>query len=111
MYVLTVKGHFDAAHHLPGYPGDCARPHGHTWLVEVKISGKTLQPNMMLVDFRDIKATWKKYDHQDLNDFFEFPTAENIAQTIWADLHTIPFIDVEYVEVWESSDSGARFVE
>ena len=111
MYSLIVKGKFDAAHHLPGYPGDCARTHGHTWLVEVKVSGETLQPNMFLVDFKEIKDIWKKYDHQNLNEFFEFPTAENISQTIWKELHSIPFIDVGYVEVWESPDASVRYSE
>ena len=104
MYQLIVKGHFDSAHHLPGHP-TCGTPHGHTFRVETRVSGKSLQPNMMLVDFQDVKGTWKKYDHRDLNAFFEYPTAENIARTIFEELDKIPSIDVEYVKVWESPDA------
>ena len=39
IYTLTVKGHFDAAHSLAGYPGECRNLHGHTWDVEVSVSG------------------------------------------------------------------------
>ena len=33
MYELTVKSHFDAAHALRGYPGECRNLHGQrgTW--------------------------------------------------------------------------------
>ena len=39
MYELTVKSHFDAAHALRGYPGECRNLHGHTWDVEVTVGG------------------------------------------------------------------------
>ncbi|MDR1412975.1 MAG: reverse transcriptase-like protein, partial [Actinomycetes bacterium] len=38
-YHLSVKEHFDAAHHLYDYPGQCRNLHGHTWEVEVTVSG------------------------------------------------------------------------
>ena len=111
MISLTVSGHFDAAHFLPDYDGECANLHGHRWEVMVKVSGNTLQPNGILVDFKDIKATWKKYDHRNLNDFFAHPTAEHIARVIYDDLHQFPSIDVEYVRVWESPDACAEVTE
>ncbi len=108
MYSLVVKCHFDAAHHLPGHKGLCANIHGHSFQVEVKISGKELNEMGMLVDFQDIKAAWKKYDHQDLNYFFVMPTAEHIAQTIFCELNTHDH-KVKYVRVWESDDCYAEY--
>ena len=42
MYELTVRDHFDAAHTLRGYDGECSRLHGHTWDVEVTVAGEDL---------------------------------------------------------------------
>ena len=42
MYDLMIKGHFDAAHALHGYPGECRNLHGHTWDVEVVVRGSEL---------------------------------------------------------------------
>jgi len=42
MYELMVRGHFDAAHALPGYAGECSGLHGHTWDVEVVVRGSLL---------------------------------------------------------------------
>jgi 6-pyruvoyltetrahydropterin/6-carboxytetrahydropterin synthase len=64
---------FPAAHHLTGYPGDCARPHGHNWGVEVFARSKGLDELGMAIDFRDLKSAVKEiiagWDHQDLNTF------------------------------------------
>ena len=42
MYTLKVEGAFEAAHHVNGYPGKCARLHGHNWVVEAVVKGKEL---------------------------------------------------------------------
>ena len=110
MYSLTVKGKFDAAHHLPGYDGDCARVHGHTWRVEVKVSSEVLNDQYMVMDFRDIKNTWKMFDHQDLNDFFYMPTAEALVNKIYKELKMLS-VTVNYVKVWESPDCCAEYSE
>jgi len=108
MYSLIVKGNFSAAHHLPGHSGPCANIHGHTFQVEVKISGKELNNMGMLVDFQDIKSAWKKYDHTDLNEIFRMPTAEHIAETIFKELNTHDH-KMKYVRVWESDDCYAEY--
>jgi len=110
MYSLTVKGKFDAAHHLPGYEGDCSRVHGHTWRVEVKVSSEVLNNQYMVMDFRNIKDAWKMFDHQDLNYFFYMPTAEALANKIYKELKMLSVI-VNYVKVWESPDCCAEYSE
>ena len=111
MWTITVSGHFDAAHSLPGVEV-CAALHGHTWKCEVVIEGKSLNRHMMLVDFRDIKECWRKYDHTHLNDSISMPTAEVIARGIYSDvskkLHSI-LSRVVSVKVWESPDSCVEY--
>ena len=88
MYELTVDTHFDAAHCLKGYDGECARVHGHTWLVSVTVEAGELDELGLSIDFKDISAVLKdaveKFDHQMLNELEEFkemnPTSENLAR-------------------------------
>jgi len=88
MFELRVKVDFPAAHHLEGYPGDCARPHGHNWVVEVFARSKRLDSLGLAMDFRDLKSATKeliaRWDHQDLNTLEDFvginPSAEQIAK-------------------------------
>jgi len=83
---LKVRTHFDAAHYLPKYPGKCANLHGHTYQVEVEVSGE-VQQNGMFIDFAVLKEEVKKVieqlDHQLINYVIdEIPTAENIAKWV-----------------------------
>jgi len=47
-----------------------------------------------------------RLDHQYLNDFFENPTAENLAKWIF---DQIGELNPEYVEVWESEKASVRY--
>ncbi len=112
MYELTVKGHFDAAHALHGYPGECRELHGHTWDVEVTVSGLTLDEVGIVYDFKQLKddlgAVLEPYDHAYLNDVAPFdainPTAENLARVVFEALagRVGPQVSVVEVAVWES---------
>ncbi len=112
MYELTVKGHFDAAHHLYGYPGECRNLHGHTWDVEVTVAGAELDEIGIVYDFKalkdDLSAVLDEYDHTLINEVAPFdeisPTAENMARIICESLQRIvnPRVRVVEVVVWES---------
>lgn len=87
-YFLTVTGSFEAGHFLPNYPGPCAQQHGHCWKVVAIWDGDELDPETgMCWDLRILKRALRnildQYDHQNLNDFFAIPTAENIAVKIF----------------------------
>jgi 6-pyruvoyl tetrahydropterin synthase/QueD family protein len=56
MYELTIKAHFDAAHALRGYPGECKNLHGHTWDVEVTVLGSDLDDIGIVYDFKRLKV-------------------------------------------------------
>lgn len=83
MVTIVKSFSFDSAHVLPWHNGKCKNLHGHTYRLEVSISG-ALNENGIVCDFSDVSALVKKeivekYDHKFLNDFFDNPTAENMA--------------------------------
>jgi 6-pyruvoyltetrahydropterin/6-carboxytetrahydropterin synthase len=112
MYELTVKGHFDAAHALRGYPGECRNLHGHTWDIEVTVAGERLDEIEIVYDFKQLKADLAgvlgRYDHAYLNDVPPFdelsPTAENLARVVFEELAGVvgEQVWVKEVAVWES---------
>lgn len=111
-YSIVVKGHFDAAHRLPGVKV-CERLHGHSFLVECKVSSTHLNFQDMVCDFQTIKGCWNQFDHQYLNEIAPFtmshlPTAENIAAAIFNQINLVVDITVDYVRVWESPDAYAE---
>lgn len=111
-YELTVKGHFDAAHHLYGYPGECRELHGHTWDVEATVAADTLDEIGIVYDFKSLKAdlaaVLEPFDHVLINDVPPFdeisPTAENLARVICERLQgsVDPRVRVIEIAVWES---------
>jgi queuosine biosynthesis protein QueD len=113
VYTLTVKDHFDAAHYLYDYPGECRNLHGHTWDIEVSVESSQLCELGMVYDFallkRDLKAVLARYDHKYLNEIEPFdsisPTAENLARIIFEELAekiSQEGVTVTEVAVWES---------
>ncbi|RME80539.1 MAG: 6-carboxytetrahydropterin synthase QueD [Zetaproteobacteria bacterium] len=104
-YELKVKDHFSAAHALRGYPGDCARLHGHNWHVTLYVRCERLDALGMGVDYKVLKKALKEalraWDHYNLNDIPPFdrinPTSENVAAELWRKL--APRINREGVRI------------
>ena len=82
---------FEAAHKLPNVPADhkCARLHGHSFRVEVVVSGECDPRLGWLMDYADISEAFKplleRLDHYYLNEVpgLENATSENLAKWIW----------------------------
>ncbi len=121
-FEVYVKTHFSAAHSLTGYEGDCARVHGHNWIVEVFVKCKELNEIGIGVDFRDIKEGVKKVlkdlDHFNLNELPPFktvnPTSENIAKFLYQELAKVlnsDVVKVSKVKVSETPGAGAFYWE
>jgi 6-pyruvoyltetrahydropterin/6-carboxytetrahydropterin synthase len=114
MYRLRVESQFDAAHKLIGYKGKCARLHGHTWKVEVFITGNKLK-NDVLIDFQVLKEQLEKItdklDHALLNNIKEIgnPTVENISKYIFGKLVLPKGVKLEKVRVWESPQCWGEY--
>jgi 6-pyruvoyltetrahydropterin/6-carboxytetrahydropterin synthase len=112
MYELTVKAHFDAAHALRGYPGECKNLHGHTWDVEATVVGEDLDSIEIVYDFKQLKedlgVVIGQFDHAFLNDVPPFdvlsPTAENLARIIYEAMSAQvgDQVAVKEIAVWES---------
>ena len=85
---------FDAAHSLPNVPEGhkCGRLHGHTYRVQIHVSGPVGEHSGWVMDFSDIKTAFKpileQLDHYFLNEIegLENSTSENVARWIWARL-------------------------
>ena len=82
---------FEAAHRLPNVPDThkCARLHGHSYSVEVRVGGE-LHPELGWVqDFGEIRQACEPVrtalDHRLLNEVegLENPTSELLAVWIW----------------------------
>jgi 6-pyruvoyltetrahydropterin/6-carboxytetrahydropterin synthase len=81
----------EAAHRLPHVPAGhkCGRLHGHSFRLEVHVSGPVGDDTGWVIDFADIKLAFqpleKLLDHNYLNDIpgLENPTSENLARWLW----------------------------
>ena len=81
----------EAAHYLPNLPEEhkCSRMHGHSFRIEIHISGEVDPELGWVMDFADIKhkfqPVFEQLDHRCLNDIdgLENPTSEILAQWIW----------------------------
>jgi 6-pyruvoyltetrahydropterin/6-carboxytetrahydropterin synthase len=106
---------FEAAHRLDGLPDGhkCARLHGHSYRVEVRISGPVAAEPGWVMDFADISAAFAplkdQLDHRYLNEVAGLgnPTSENLAVWIWDRLAgSLPLSEVV---VRETCTSGCAY--
>jgi 6-pyruvoyltetrahydropterin/6-carboxytetrahydropterin synthase len=114
--IIGVAVKFDAAHYLPNYPGKCVNMHGHTWYVEVEVTGAINDKTGMVVDLailkRDVLVITELFDHQVLNELLPFvnnkkpPTCELVAQYIHDRL--IAQYNIQTVKVREGEGGWAR---
>lgn len=119
MRVSLVKSFtFEAAHALPTFPPGhkCRRLHGHSFRVEVVVSGAVDPARGYLLDYGDIKQACEpvrqQLDHYYLNEIpgLENPTSEMIAAWIWARLKpALPLLS--RVVVHETCESRCEYAE
>lgn len=121
MYTISVQAHYDAAHRLRDYEGDCARLHGHRYVVQVALQTPTLGKGEMVFDFKDLKKHLrelaKKFDHQNLNEIPPFTeiesTTENQARYFFDELKRILPAELAegllYARVSESPGQWAQY--
>jgi 6-pyruvoyltetrahydropterin/6-carboxytetrahydropterin synthase len=82
---------FEAAHRLPHVPAGhkCARLHGHSYRVEIRIRGEVDEATGWVLDFGEIKEAFQplhdQLDHRYLNEVagLDNPTSEVLARWIW----------------------------
>lgn len=107
---------FEAAHWLPEVPPThkCARLHGHSFRVEVVLSGEVDPQTGWLVDFADVDRAFAPLmatlDHHTLNeiDGLGNPTSEVLAAWIFRRLRgSMPLLAA--VTVWETADACCTY--
>lgn len=89
MLEISKRFRFESHHKLPWHNGKCSRDHGHSYILEVSVTGP-VKPDSgapdsgMVLDFYEISTIIKPLiegylDHYSLNDLHSNPTAENIV--------------------------------
>ena len=117
---ITKRFGFEAAHRLDGYDGDCSKLHGHSYKVEVTVSGSVLNTenvkDNMVLDFKELGKYTKFisdiHDHTILNDLYlTQPTAEMVSIAIYYYMKEVlpKDVKVESVKVWETENSYAEY--
>jgi 6-pyruvoyltetrahydropterin/6-carboxytetrahydropterin synthase len=108
--------HLQCARRLPALPAThpCSRLHGHSFRVEVHVSGPLDAALGWVADFADIDAAWQPVhaalDHRCLNDVAGLPnpTSEHLAIWLWDTLKpALP--GLSRIVVMESHDSGCVY--
>jgi 6-pyruvoyltetrahydropterin/6-carboxytetrahydropterin synthase len=106
----------EAAHWLPNVPEGhkCRRLHGHSFHIEVHVSGPVDPQFGWVLDFAELKGAFQpvedRIDHRCLNDVegLENPTSENLARWIWEKLSpALPLLSK--VVVKETCTSGCVY--
>ena len=109
---------FSAAHHLPHHEGQCHGVHGHNYKLEVVVSGLPQQfgpAQGMIMDFGDldeaVSSVMEMYDHTNLNDMFDNPTAENMIERIARDINgVLPYgVTLSLLRLWETEKCYAEW--
>jgi 6-pyruvoyltetrahydropterin/6-carboxytetrahydropterin synthase len=130
MMTITKEFTFDAAHrlHRPDLTesenrdiyGKCCTLHGHTYRLQVCVSG-VIDASGMILHFSDLKQVVKeeiitRYDHSFLNDLSEYrncpTTAENMVRHIFNVLEPglkRKTVTLESVTLFETPTSWATF--
>ncbi|KKN67690.1 hypothetical protein LCGC14_0458340 [marine sediment metagenome] len=108
---------FHAAHLLPNHEGNCKSLHGHSYKLLVEVRGdikKEGSETGMIMDYGNLKKIVKKevldkYDHSNLNDYFENPTVEVMMDQMLYDLRRALPVRLTKVQLWETSTSYAEW--
>lgn len=138
----TVKQFtFDMAHMLDGHDGKCKNLHGHTYILQVEVSGDLHESGAkraMVMDFSDLKSIVQEYilnkmDHAFIYDVnseresqiaellvklnskvYGIPvrtTAEAMAQHIYQVLKHQAKLPVSSIRLWETPSSYCEYSE
>lgn len=100
-YTISKEFAFSASHRLEGLPDDhqCARLHGHNYVVKVALTSDTLDATGFVLDYGLLSPVKGLIDglldHQHLNDVLPpevgNPTAENMARWLAKEVrHHVP---------------------
>ena len=113
---LVQEFRFEAAHWLPKVPPGhkCARMHGHSYRIEVAVSGQVNEETGWFIDYQRLHDAWAplfaQLDHHCLNEVkgLENPTSEIMAGWLWQ--HLLPALPgLERITVFETHDARCEY--
>lgn len=116
MYRITKEFHLSASHQLDHLPADhqCARLHGHNYIVVVELTAESLNDDGFVRDYHDLSPL-KRYidealDHRHLNDIFGHSkvTSEFLARHFY-DWCKQRFPETSSVRVSETPKTWAEY--
>ena len=129
---------FDSSHMLDGHDGKCQNLHGHTYKLEITVSGSPIEGGAkdgMVMDFSDLKRTVKQHIIEPFDHAFIYhggngrecqiaallegwnmktlrlpfrTTAENMAVEMYGRLKNAG-LNVSNVKLWETPTSCAEY--
>ncbi len=120
-YTVSTEIEFSSSHSLEGYDGDCARLHGHNWVLRVYYEFSKLDGQGIAVDYCVLARKVKEIvlpllDHRHLNDLPLFdginPTSENIAARVFDLLRENVRFEagrLTMIELWETPTDMVRY--
>ena len=116
-FQITTTTDFSAAHQLRLLDGSLEPMHGHNWQVKVTISAAKLDGMGVVMDFHELERRLadviKPMHNRNLNELAAFktmnPSAENVAMYIAEKLNVPMGVNLESVEVWETSQNSAVY--
>lgn len=115
--IIEKEFRFEAAHHLPhmtdGHP--CKRLHGHSYRFVVQCEAPLCKTTFFVggLDYSDISKIVNDnviniLDHQNINDFINISTAENLA--IWIYNAIKPnMVQLSEISVYETPTSCVKY--
>lgn len=113
---LFAVYHLQAARRLPHLPAEhpCSRLHGHSFRVQVHVSGPLDKALGWVMDYADLDRAWQPLhealDHRYLNEVpgLANPTSEHLAIWLWEHLKdSLP--GLSQVQVQETDRAGCIY--
>lgn len=115
MYRITKEFHFSASHQLTHLADDhqCARMHGHNYIVVVELAGRDLNTDGFVRDYHELKPLKTyiddEFDHRHLNNVLNVvSTAENLARHFF-DWCAVRWPETAAVKVSETPKTWAEY--
>jgi len=113
---ISKEFHFSASHRLDGLPAghQCARMHGHNYVVEMELAAESLDAAGFVRDYGDL-SEFKRWlddevDHRHLNDVFaeHNPSAENLARWLY-DRWLPRYPELSAIRIRETAKTWAEY--